>query len=404
MNRDEVWHVHTSSERARTVVAQLEKRNVNTDYLYGKGFGCDKPIYPNSSTLAPLNSRMDFVFEIPDSWMRLLPVRMDDAERRGVSRLLDDANGESRDWKQADETQLMLEGRAGDIDEGGSPAVQFESICPNLCLYQTSTTKAAGGMGSFSKGFYMLGEANADLATPLVTKGGTASMVTDVPDAGIPWSVKYVASGKRIQQFVSVTVELSRFAYEILTGSRSCAACLSFTQFGNYVPVRCGQVIKMSMWIKCVETVPAASPKFGFTHSHPPGCDNAWLKDLEPNEWKHVTTSYEADATGLDFLMLLLDGVPDGTVLLFANLKYVVKDVLSVDLEPAPSAARPSAPSSGGGGVLAGKRIRVVGTSKAELNDSAGVALKWDAQRQRYTVKLKDGRQVALKEQNVVAL
>merc|ERR1711998_537757 len=195
-------------------------------------------------------------------------------------------------------------GRAGDIDEGGSPAVQFESICPNLCLYQTSTTKAAGGMGSFSKGFYMRGEANADLATPLVTKGGTASMVTDVPYAGTPWSIKYVASGKRIQQF-----------------------------FGNYVPVRCGQVIKMSMWMKCV-----------------------------------------------------------------------VKDVLSVDLEPAPSAARPSAPSSGGGGVLAGKRIRVVGTSKAELNDSAGVALKWDAQRQRYTVKLKDGRQVALKEQNVVAL
>jgi outer membrane protein OmpA-like peptidoglycan-associated protein len=376
LNRDEVWHVHTSSERARNVVSELSKRNVNTDYLFAKGFGCEKPIYDTSGTLAPLNSRVDFVFQIPDSWMRLLPVRMDDAERQGVAGLSAESNGEAKDWKEADATQLMLEGRAGDIDEGGSLAVQFESICPNLCLYQTASTKAAGGMGSFSKGFYVLGAPNTDISTPIQTAGGVASLDTDVPpDSKIPWAIKYVAANKRIQQF-----------------------------FGNYVPVRSGQVIKMSMWIKCIDTVPAPSPKFGFAHSHPPGCDNAWLSQLEPNEWKHVTTSYEADETGLDFLMLQLDGVPNETELLFADLQYVVKDVLSIELEPTPKESQQRGASNTSVGKLANKRVRVVGTSQADLNDSAGVALSYDAQKGRYIVKLRNGRQLALKEQNLVAL
>ena len=204
---DETWHVHASHERARVVVAELANRGVNTDDLFERGCGCQNPIYKKDQSgkwtpLAPLNSRIDFVFEIPNSWSRLLPLRMKGEAAQRVAKLSNEVGADISDWRTEDEDVLQLEGRAGDIDEGGRPAVQFDLVAPNLCLLQHQTTKAAGGRGNYSKGFYMLGLPNADLANPIKTAGGTTSKDNDVPNESVPWSIKYVAGSKRLQQFV----------------------------------------------------------------------------------------------------------------------------------------------------------------------------------------------------------
>jgi hypothetical protein len=162
------------------------------------------------------------------------------------------------------------------------------------------------------------------------------------------------------------------------------------------------------MWIKCIEKVPAPNKSFGFGHSHPPGCDNAWLTDLENGQWTQVSSSYEADETGLDFLMLQLDGVPNGTELFFAALEFVVQDVQSTEIERVPlamrtvehSLSRTSTSGSSSTGKLLHKRVRVVGTTRDDYNDQAGIVLSMKANG-RYVVKLKDKRQIALKEDNL---
>jgi hypothetical protein len=106
-----------------------------------------------------------------------------------------------------------------------------------MCLFDSKSTKAAATSGgNFSKGFYMLGTPGVDLQEPLVTPGGTA-----VRDSDLPPGVGSVSLAVR---------------YEATKGGPSI-----FQFFGNYVPVRRGQCIEMSCWIKFVDFVPPRSDR-----------------------------------------------------------------------------------------------------------------------------------------------
>eukprot|EP00462_Mataza_sp_D1_P003558 CAMPEP_0175099342 /NCGR_PEP_ID=MMETSP0086_2-20121207/6404_1 /TAXON_ID=136419 /ORGANISM="Unknown Unknown, Strain D1" /LENGTH=154 /DNA_ID=CAMNT_0016373183 /DNA_START=293 /DNA_END=757 /DNA_ORIENTATION=+ len=106
-------------------------------------------------------------------------------------------------------------------------------------------------------------------------------------------------------------------------------------------------------------------------------------------------------------------GLPFPTCLV--NQMFALVRSTSGSAQPTAAAPPPPTPAKGGGSdggdekkstppadpLAPGQRVRVVGTSRNDLNGLEGVVLSYDSAKERYGVKLQTGATVALKRGNI---
>lgn len=168
----------------------------------------------------------------------------------------------------------------------------------NLSLFSTASLSMPRGFGRFAPGFLVLGEQNTCLLEDGFTReGGSCRLSSDVPDGALsPRSVLYTKHSVGKWQF-----------------------------FGNCVPLRRGQIVRMSCWIKFLDTVPPPSVNFGFKRHLPHvEVDSSWLSNCIADLWILVEKQFLVEETGCDLLLLIFDTLPVGQALLFTDLSYFV--------------------------------------------------------------------------------
>ena len=108
---------------------------------------------------------------------------------------------------------------------------------------------------------------------------------------------------------------------QVFRYSKGVAKSLPFQWCGWSHRVPGGKWVRMSMWIRFIDTVPALSSNFGFKiHG---SVQNKWLRmnNLRPNEWNFVSAIAPGCNRDGSHLLLIFDSIAQRQVADFAGLK-----------------------------------------------------------------------------------
>jgi len=344
------WHAQMSTDRANVVKKKLEDYGVKTAMLTSRGKGGAQPLFKRKSSgeiitsregsvepIADLrNARVEFPLagnDIPAAWKEMLPELVLSSPLREELDKYKYLEQPISYFKQAAKedaqiapptVQAPAASKASTADGSlEEKAEEAKSVVPsaaaaaastelNLCLFETDAPAAATAFGSgrLSNGFYFLGAANADLSGEISNTWGKAKI--DKGSSGIEKPPRGASSTFVIQ-------------YE----SKQSSGKGKWQFFGNMVPVRKGDRVRMSCWIKFNKEKPRKTDDVGFKYHinnfQTPVKLNDWLDDMVKGQWKKVESETPVLAdTGLDFLMLNFDGMKSGNIVYFTDLKFTV--------------------------------------------------------------------------------
>merc|ERR1711871_333754 len=188
-----------------------------------------------------------------------------------------------------------------------------------MCLLDMKAPVAATafGCGRLSNGFYFLGAANADFNGEISNMWGKA---------------KVDKSGTSIEP-PPPGADPRNSTYVIQYESKQSSGKGKWQFFGNMVPVRVGDRVRMSCWIKFTITNNSKKPrrtddvgfKYHTNNFQQPVKLNDWLDVVKSGQWLKVESeTMPYTEAGLDFIMLSFDGMKSETIVHFTDLKFSV--------------------------------------------------------------------------------
>uniref|UniRef100_A0A7S2CF65 Uncharacterized protein n=1 Tax=Octactis speculum TaxID=3111310 RepID=A0A7S2CF65_9STRA len=241
---------------------------------------------------------------VPAEWKKQIPLLMSKEKFRSIWYKYKKCHEqETGPTENAEDEEYEKEGPLEEIQpeqQFNTPAVQGT----NLCLLDTSMRKTARGFGNLAPGFLAMGTHEACFEVEIAKNGGAAKYTDDTP--------AHLPSGTRSIRYMKARRDNQ----------------VKWQFFGNAVPLIKGQSVEMSCWIKFIDRVPPPSINFGFKHHLPKvTVDCSWLSTLTANQWARVSTTYEATETCMDFLLLIFDSLPQGQVVVFTDLQFVVSSL-----------------------------------------------------------------------------
>jgi hypothetical protein len=325
------WAKRMSWDRTRTVIDTIVlKRNFQHVTFTNKGHGGDKPVVAGGS---PVNSRAEITISFQhardavthhmaygkmgeeyNAWCSSI-----EAEQAAAQAAIEAEEARRKlaaDLKQKrdEELQKLMAAAPPPPDVVEDPVDMEEPfdaweevpegalIQPsNMSLFSTSRPVMPRGFGKLAPGFLTLGEQGVSLdGDGFQRGGGKACFVLDAPTKGA-LSAKCISYTKQV----------------------SGSAQWQF--FGNAVPLRAGQIVRMSCWIKFIASVPPPSSNFGFKRHLPHvEVDCSWVKDCKADTWTLVQKSFLVEETGMDLLLLIFDSLPQGQEVRFTDLAFYV--------------------------------------------------------------------------------